>query len=133
MKARHSYPLLFLLPSAMLAAGVLVFVAAAGAGVLWIYVYGDNEWPASARSALMWLASICAASSFLALIAASYRFGKAREASGGVSRSHMRWALGLSLGLPLLALLHQWQVGNLGNSSMPPNSSSKPTPLRGAA
>lgn len=53
MKARYSYPLLFLLPSAMVAVLAAFVVVAVGAGVLWLFVYGDNQWPESARTGLI--------------------------------------------------------------------------------
>lgn len=113
MKARHAYPLLFLVPSAMVAVLSAFVVVAVGAGVLWIFVFGDDQWPESANTALMALAAGASAFTLLALLALAYRFGKVREARGGLSRSHMLFALALSLALPLLALLHQWRVGNL--------------------
>ena len=133
MKARYSYPLLFLAPSAMVALAAAFMVVAFGAGVLWIFVYGDDPWPESANTSLVVLAAAASAITLGVLVALCYWYGKRREVSGGMTRAHMLSALGLTLGLPLLALLHQWQVGNLGNSSVPPNNSSKPTPLRGAA
>jgi ABC-type Fe3+ transport system permease subunit len=113
-----------------------VLAAAAGAGVMWIFIYGDNPWPSEANTLLVAGAATIAALVLAGLLAVSYRVGRAREVSGGVRRSHVFVALGLSIGLPLLVLVHQWQVGNLGNlgnSRVPPNNSSKPTPLRGAA
>ena len=133
MKARYAYPLLFLAPSAMAGVIVAAFVAAAGAGILWIFVYGDNPWPPSANTALMGLAMLVGLFVLAALIALAHRVGKARESRGGLHKSHVLLALGLSVGLPLLVLFHQWQVGNLGGAHVPPNNSSKPTPLRGAA
>ena len=84
MKARYGYPLLLLLPSAMLAALAAIVVVAVGAGVLWIFVYGDDPWPASANTLLMALAAVASVTT-------------------------------------LLALLHQWQAGNLGDRSLAPD------------
>lgn len=124
MKARYSYTLLFLVPSVMLAALTAIFVVAAGAGVLWIFVYGDSQWPASANTILVALASATSAITLLVLLALAYRLGKHQEANGGLRRSHLILALAVSLALPLLALLHQWRVGNLGNHSVLPHKSS---------
>lgn len=133
MKARYSYAMLFFVPSAMIASLVAIVVVAAGAGVLWIFVYGDNQWPASANTGLMALAAATWGITLLALLALSYAVGKRREARGGLSRFHLLLALGLSVALPLLALLHQWQVGNLGggDGAVQPYTVSEPTPLRG--
>ena len=133
MRARHAYPLLFLIPAAMVATIGAVLAAAAGAGVLWLFVYGDNPWPASANAVVMALASAAALVALAALLLVARRVGEIQESRGGVRRVHVLVALGLTLGLPVLVLLHQWQVGNLGGAQVPPNNSSKPTPLRGAA
>lgn len=114
MKARYSYPLLFLLPSAMAALLVAAVVVGAGAGVLWIFVYGDNPWPKSAETALMILATAVSALTLVVLIAAAYSFGKKRELAGGLSRRHIVVAASISVLIPALVLFHQWQVGNLG-------------------
>ena len=133
VKARYAYPLLFLAPIAMLGIIVAALAVAAGAGVLWIFVYGDHPWPASANTALMAPAVLIGLGVIVGLTVAAYRVGKARESRGGLPRGHMLAALGLSIGLPLLVLLHQWQVGNLGRAQVPPGTSPESTPLRGAA
>lgn len=114
MKARHAYPLLFLVPVAMLAVIAAALTAAAGAGVLWLFVHGDDPWPASTNTALMTLASVVGLVVLAGLLLAAHRAGKAQERRGGLRRVHVLIALGLSVGLPLLVLLHHWQVGNLG-------------------
>lgn len=126
MKARYAYPLLFLFPGVMLALLACVAVAGAGAGVLWLFVYGDGPWPPSASTALMAMAATAGVLTLATVGALSYAFGKQREHRGGTSRSHVLAALGLSLGLPLLVLLHQWQVGNLGRPPGPANNASGP-------
>jgi len=57
------------------------------------------------------------------LLALSYRFGKQQEQTGGLRRLHALVAATVSILLPLLVLLHQWQVGNIGNSQVAANSS----------
>lgn len=114
MKARYSYPLLFLLPSTMAAFLAAVVVAGAGAGVLWIFVYGDDSWPDSASTALMSLAVIASVATLAILMFASYSYGKSREPARGLARQHIVWALGISILLPAVVLLHQWQVCNFG-------------------
>lgn len=114
MKTRYSYPLLFLLPSVMVAFLVAFVVVVAGAGVLWIFVYGDDPWPESSGTALMSLAVIASAATLASLMFASYSYGKSREPSGGMAGRHVACGVGISILLPALVLLHQWQVGNLG-------------------
>lgn len=114
MKARHVYPLLFLLPGAMLAFLAAVVGGAVGAGVLWVFVFGDDTWPQAANTALMGLAAAIFVVVFSTLLWLGYAFGKRQEASGGVRRGHVVAAALVSIGLPVLVLLHQWSVGNLG-------------------
>jgi hypothetical protein len=117
MKARYSYPLLFFLPSAMVAFLAAFVVVGAGAGVLWIFVYGDNPWPKSADMTLMVLATAASVVTFALLATSAYSFGKSREATGGLSTRHIVIAITASIVIPALVLLQQWQVGNLGQAS----------------
>jgi uncharacterized membrane protein len=114
MKPRFAYPLLFLLPSAMVAFLSGFIAAGAGGGILWVFVYGDNSWPRAASNAVMALAVVVAVAMLVTLLFASYSFGKAREVAGGLAKAHVALALAISVLLPALVLLHQWQVGNLG-------------------
>ena len=114
MKARFSYSLAFFLPSAMVAFLAAFIVAGGGAGILWLFVYGHNTWPETAGKALMVLAAATSLATLATLVFASYSFGKRREALGGISKQHTALAIVISILLPAVALLHQWQVGNLG-------------------
>ncbi|MCI4569036.1 hypothetical protein [Lysobacter sp. CFH 32150] len=114
MKARFSYPLVFLLPNAMVAA-IAAFVAAGlGGGILWLFVYGDDTWPQTAEYLVMGVAILASLATLTALSFASYSFGKRREASADLSWLHIALAVGISMLLPALALLHQLSVGNIG-------------------
>lgn len=114
VKARFSYPLVFLLPSAMAALIATVLAVGAGGGILWLFVYGDNPWPQSADNVLMAVAIAACLAIFAALSFASYSFGKKRESHGGLKWSHVALAAGISVLLPALAFLHQLGVGNIG-------------------
>lgn len=114
MKARYAYPLLILLPGAMLAFLAGVVGGAVGAGVLWVFVFGDDTWPQAANTALMGLAVAVFVVVFSTLLGLAYAYGKRQEVSGGVRRGHVVAAVLVSIGLPVLVLLHQWSVGNLG-------------------
>ncbi|GAB3727011.1 hypothetical protein GCM10028862_03000 [Luteimonas pelagia] len=133
MKVRYVYPLLFLVPSAVLGLIVTAVTVAAGTGILWIYVFGDDPWPASAGATLFFMATLAGLGVLAVLLQSAYRFGMAREGDGGLRRGHVLLALGLSVGLPFLVVLHQWRVGNLGGISLPPDKSSEPTTFHGAA
>lgn len=130
IKARYSYPLLFLVPSVMLAVLAAVFCATAGAGILWVFVYGDDPWPEAVHGGLMALAGGVFAVGLTTLLALGYAFGKRQEAAGGLRKAHALVAVGLSIGIPLLVLLHQWQIGNLSSKSGSTDGTSSPQSLR---
>ncbi|MGY0798930.1 hypothetical protein ACW7G0_07750 [Lysobacter sp. A286] len=114
MKARFSYLLLFLLPIVMVAIIVTVFAGGASAGILWLYVYGDNVWPQSANNVFMAVIVVVFSATLITLCLASYAFGKKRESCGGLKGSHVALAVGASILMPGLGLLHQLSVGNIG-------------------
>ena len=114
MKARHAYLLLFFVPSVMLAALTAALGAAAVAGLLWLFVYGDDPWPARANTVAMSVASLAGLVVLATLLLLARHVGKRQEGGEGLRRAHVLVALGLSVGLPLLVLFQQWQVGNLG-------------------
>ncbi|HEX7047758.1 MAG TPA: hypothetical protein VF275_09350 [Gammaproteobacteria bacterium] len=114
MKARFSYPLIFFLPSAMAAVIGSVFAGGVGAGILWLFVHGDNPWPETAETVVMALVVVVAAVILAALVSTAYAYGKRRESNGGVSGWHVALAMGLSVALPAIVLLHQWRIGNIG-------------------
>jgi len=100
----------------MVATIAAVLASAAMAGVLWIFVYGDNPWPALANTVVMATAVLVGVGVLASLLLVAHRVGRSRESSGGLPLAHALFALGLSVGLPLLVLFHQWQVGNLGGA-----------------
>src|SRR5690606_1581659 len=107
-------PLLFLVPSVVAGVMAAVLAAAADTGILWVFVYGDDPWPAQSSSALASLAVLVGLLVLATCLFIAYRAGRSRESRGGLRRAHALIALGLSVGLPLVVLFHQWQVGNLG-------------------
>ena len=118
MKARFAYPLAFFIPSAMAAFLSAFVMGGAAGGILWLFVFGDDPWPGGADKALMTLVTLVAATTLAALLFASYSFGKTREVHGGLSRRHLALACAISVLLPALALLYEWQVGNIGEESI---------------
>lgn len=116
MKARFAYPLLFGPVSAMSAALVAMLAVAFAAGVLWIFVHGDDPWPASAERFAVALGLLVFASTFVLLLAMLYRFGLAREARGGLAKRHVVAAVVATVVLPALVLLRQWRIGDIGHT-----------------
>ena len=114
MKARYSYLLLFLVPSAMIAFLAMAFTVGAGAGAFWIFVYGDSPWPESSRTLLVAVGAVVFIATLAMLLVAGFVYGKRREGSGGLSKGHAIAAVGVSVLIPLLILLRLWRGGHLG-------------------
>lgn len=147
MKRRHLYLLLFSVP-ALIAALLAGFVVLAGAaGVMWIFVYGDDPWPGAAEAALLALFVVVSLAAFAALLRRAYRVGEQHERAGAPPKTGRLAiaAAGFTALLLLLVGLHQWNVGNIGpkpdsvvcseycasrgfaGSSMPPRDVGDPT------
>jgi hypothetical protein len=117
MRRRYSYLLLFGLPAALCAAMPSMLLLGAAAGAMWIFVYGDNPWPASAQTMLATLAGLAFVAILSGLLAIAYRVGRAQEERAAFNPSHLRFALGSVALLLAIAIGYQWKVGNVGPRS----------------
>lgn len=147
MRRPHLYLLLFSVPAlvAALLAGFIVLATAAG--VMWLFVYGDDPWPGAAEAALVALFAAVSLAAWTVLLRRAYRAGQQDERAGTPPRTG-RLALaaaGFTALLGVLIGMHQWRVGNIGpksdslvcsdfcaargfkGSSMPPRDAGKPT------
>lgn len=115
MKARFAYPLMCLPLSAMFAGVVAIVFVACAAGIMWIFIYGDKEWPAAAERTVMALSALVFSATLAVLLSVLYRFGKNRETRGGLSKKHALVAVIATLVLPLLILIRQWSIGAIGS------------------
>ena len=105
MKRRYLYLLLFALPAtllALIAAGVAV---AGAAGVLWLFVFGDDPWPRQSDLSLAVIAVLAAAPVLAASFMMAWRAGLAQESQPRVPRGHLGLAIGLTLALGALIVL----------------------------
>ena len=127
MKARFAYPLAFFIPSAMVACLSAFVVGAAAAGILWLFAFGDDPWPAGTDKAVMTLVTLTAVATLVTLLFAGYSFGKKREGLGGLSTQHLLLAFAISVLLPAIALFYEWQVGNIGGDPVPVDGSFEAT------
>ena len=104
MKLRHRYLLAGVAWALFLAPVVTYFVLALVLGVLWLYVFGDNPWPAS----LDWLVLVVASVVFISTAALSiylaYRYGREREIEAEVDDPRQRRRV-LLAGLAPVALI----------------------------
>jgi hypothetical protein len=117
MRKRYIYSLLFGIPGLFIAGFIAILVFAAFAGVLWIFIFGDNPWPAASQSII----SILFVGTFLVLwagfILLGYSVGKRLENASGFNRTHIAISAGLTLLFILFMVLYQWRVGNIGPRS----------------
>jgi len=114
MKKRTLYTLLFGVPGFVVALLAALVVSGAGAGLLWLFVFGDNPWPESSGPLLTTLFTVTFAGVWLAALSAGFATGRRLETQPGFNRAHLWLALAATL-LPLaLLVLQQLRVGNLG-------------------
>ncbi|PKO87260.1 MAG: hypothetical protein CVU18_11435 [Betaproteobacteria bacterium HGW-Betaproteobacteria-12] len=117
MKRRHLYVLLFGVPALLASIIVSLALFAAAAGVLWLFVLGDNPWPASASDLLVTLLIFVCVTSWVSLMSIAYFFGKKQEANAVLNTKHVMASAGATALLVALVALHQWSVGNIGPKS----------------
>ena len=117
MKKRYLYILLFGVPGLFVAGLSSILVFAAFTGILWLYVFGDNSWPASTETILSTLFVVVFGVLWVGIIALGYLVGKKLERDPSLNRNHILISAGLTLMFILLMVFQQWSVGNLGPNS----------------
>lgn len=117
MKQRHLYLILFAAPAllAALVAGMALFGAAAG--VLWLFVYGDEPWPSWTEGVLVAVFGLVALAIWAWLLSLAHAAGMKREAGGDSRTAPFALAAGATLLLLGAIVLQQWRVGNIGPKS----------------
>lgn len=114
MKKRYVYSLLFGIPGFFVSLIVAVSVSGATSGFLWIFVFGDNPWPASSEKILAVIFILGLVVSWSALIATGYVIGKNLEQEPGVNTRHIMLSA-LATIVPIAVIgLQQWKAGNIG-------------------
>jgi hypothetical protein len=117
MKKRYLYSLLFGVPGLAVTLLIALFLCGALAGLLWLYVFGDNPWPLTAERLLPAVFLFTFLVLWMATIVAGYRTGKRLEDTPGLDRHHVLAAAGATALPVALLLLHQLGVGNIGPKS----------------
>lgn len=111
MNIRHAYLLAGVLWALVLAPLAAVAAIGVAAGFAWIFLFGDNPWPAAANGLLLGLGAAAALAVAAACVGIAYAVGRRKaQAPDGGTTSAARRALALSvvpvaLGLILVALL----------------------------
>jgi hypothetical protein len=117
MKKRYLYTLLFGLPGLFIAGAISIFVFGALTGILWLFVFGDNIWPAYIEQVLPILFVLTLLFLWAIFIALGYFIGRRLEKDPSLNKTHIFLSVGLTLAFLLLMAFHQWSVGNLGPKS----------------
>jgi hypothetical protein len=111
---RYLYVLIFAAPTLLLSviAGGMLLGAAAGA--LWLFVLGDDPWPAAADTLLTSVFVLSCAAFWIAQLSVAYAVGKREESKPTLSRSHVLLSVGSTVVLVVLIALRLSGVG-VGN------------------
>lgn len=117
MKRRYSYVLLFGVPALLAAMIISILLFGAVAGLLWIFVFGDNPWPSATGNVLMVMFALTCVTLWIALMSAAYVIGKKQEVHASLNTRHVMTSVGITVLLIVFAVLHQWSVGNIGTKS----------------
>lgn len=117
MKRRYLYVLLFGVPALLASIIISILLFGAVAGILWIFVLGDNPWPSSADNMLTAMLALACMILWVAFMSAAYVAGKKQEEHATLSAKHVMASAGATALLVLLVVLHQLGVGNIGTKS----------------
>lgn len=117
MKKRYIYTLLFLVPGLFVSLLITLAVFATSLGTLWIYVFGDDVWPAWSAQVIPVLMLVVFSILWIGATVTGYLVGKKLEAAPGFDARHLWISLGATLLPIVIVLLHQLSIGNLGPKS----------------
>jgi hypothetical protein len=117
MKKRVLYSLLFGIPGFFVAGITSVVLFGALAGVLWLFIFGDNPWPDSMQKILPVLLVLTFLIVWVAFIGIGYYTGKRLENDPILNKSHVLISAVLTAACILFIILQQWSVGNIGPKS----------------
>jgi hypothetical protein len=117
MKRRYLYVLLFGVPSLLVSIIISLLLFGAAAGVLWIFVFGDNPWPPSAEKALAAVFFVACLTLWVAFMSVAFIAGKKQEESASLNVKHVIASAGATALAVLFMVLHQWSTGNVGPKS----------------
>ena len=108
MRRRNAYLLLFgapaLLASLLVGAIVLVFALA----VFWVFIFGDDTWPAYTNYLLAALFIGSAGTTFVVLLYHAYAAGQRQEQAPSTSGFHVALAVASTLALLAVPALYVW-------------------------
>ena len=117
MKKRFIYSILFGIPGLLISAMLSLIVAGAAAGALWIFVFGDNPWPASVETILPVVILAVFLVVWTAILAAGFFIGKRLERDPVFNKGHILVSIGVIVAFLLGFAFFQLGIGNIGPRS----------------
>ena len=114
MKRRHLYVVLFAVPALLASVVAAAMLLAAAAGALWLFVFGDDPWPAAANSFLGLLFGVAAAGIWVALLTIAYGVGAGEEQRPTLNVGHVALSIGLTIVLAALIAMRVTGVSFFG-------------------
>ena len=110
---RRLYVLLFAVPALLVSVIAAALMVAGAAGVLWLFVFGDNPWPPVADAVLGAVIFLGGGGVWVALLYAAYALGKQQEARPTLNTRHVAFAIGATILLAAVigARMMQLDVG----------------------
>ena len=120
MKKRYLSSLLFGIPGLFIAGIISILLFGALAGLLWVYVFGDNAWPSYAGTVISAVFIIAVLIMWIASIALGFFVGKRLENDLVLNRNHILISAGLTVSFLLLILLQQWSVETWDRNQIQP-------------
>jgi hypothetical protein len=117
MKKRYLYSILFGIPGLFVSLIISFVIFGVAAGILWIYVFGDNPWPSPTEVMLPILFALSFLIVWITSITVGYVTGKKLESDPALNKTHILVSGGLTIMFVLFIVLQQLSVGNLGPKS----------------
>jgi hypothetical protein len=117
MQKRELYSLVFGIPGFFIAGIVSLLLFGAVVGGLWIFVFGDNPWPASTEKIISVLFVLTFLIVWITSIAIGYSLGKRLERNSTLNKNHVLISAALTALFILFIVFQQWSVGNIGPKS----------------
>jgi hypothetical protein len=111
MRRRHVYVLLFALPTFLLALVAGGMLLGAAAGVLWLFVFGDDPWPSAADTVLTTTFVVATLAFWFAQLGIAYTVGRREERQHALNRTHVLASVGATIVLGVLIAVRLFGLG----------------------
>lgn len=117
MRKRYLYSLLFGLPGFIISAVFSLTTFGSLAGILWIFVLGDNPWPLLIEKILPILFAFVFLTLWSLTIVVGFIIGKRLEYNPILNKNHILVSICVTIIPALFIVLHLLNVGNIGSKS----------------